>query len=105
MSKRILIVGGNSGIGEKLNKLLQEEGKETILMSRSQGGVDIQEDEPNFPEIKGAIDALVYCPGSINLKPFRGLKLADFQHDLTINYLGAVKTIKNIKDILRAEGG
>lgn len=95
MSKRILIVGGNSGIGEKLNKLLQEEGNETILMSRSQGGVDIQEDEPSFPEIEGAIDALVYCPGSINLKPFRGLKLADFQHDLTINYLGAVKTIKN----------
>jgi NAD(P)-dependent dehydrogenase (short-subunit alcohol dehydrogenase family) len=95
MSKRILIIGGNTGIGEKLNELLLADGNETIVMSRSQGGVDIQDDEPNFPEVEGPIDALVYCPGSINLKPFRGLKIADFQHDLNINYLGAIKTIKN----------
>jgi 3-oxoacyl-[acyl-carrier protein] reductase len=95
MTKRVLIVGGNTGIGAALNKQLLAEGVETILISRNQGGVDVLDDEPNFPVIDGAIDALVYCPGSINLKPFRGLKISDFQHDMDVNYFGAVKTIKN----------
>lgn len=95
MTKRVLIVGGNTGIGAALNEQLLAEGTETILISRNQGGVDVLEDEPNFPVIEGGIDALVYCPGSINLKPFRGLKLSDFHHDMEVNYFGAVKTIKN----------
>ena len=95
MTKRVLIVGGNTGIGAALNEQLLAEGVETILISRNQGGVDVIDDEPNFPVIDGAIDALVYCPGSINLKPFRGLKISDFQHDMDVNYFGAVKTIKN----------
>jgi len=95
MTKRVLIVGGNTGIGAALNEQLLAEGIETILISRNQGGVDVLNDEPNFPVIDGAIDALVYCPGSINLKPFRGLKISDFQHDMDVNYFGAVKTIKN----------
>ena len=95
MTKRVLIVGGNTGIGAALNEQLLAEGVETILISRNQGGVDVIDDEPNFLVIDGAIDALVYCPGSINLKPFRGLKISDFQHDMDVNYFGAVKTIKN----------
>lgn len=95
MIKRVLIVGGNTGIGAALNEQLLAEGVETILISRNQGGVDVLDDEPNFPVIDGAIDALVYCPGSISLKPFRGLKISDFQHDMDVNYFGAVKTIKN----------
>ena len=95
MNKRVLIVGGNTGIGKTLNELLFADGHETHLISRSQGNVDVLDEEPNFPSIEGSIDALVYCPGSINLKPFRGLKMADFQHDLNVNYLGAIKTIKH----------
>ena len=95
MNKRILIVGGNTGIGKTLNELLFADGHETHLISRSQSNVDVLDEEPNFPSIEGSIDALVYCPGSINLKPFRGLKMADFQHDLNVNYLGAIKTIKH----------
>jgi 3-oxoacyl-[acyl-carrier protein] reductase len=95
MNKRVLIVGGNTGIGKTLNELLFADGHETHLISRSQGNVDVLDEEPNFPSIEGSIDALVYCPGSINLKPFRGLKIADFQHDLNVNYLGAIKTIKH----------
>lgn len=106
MNKQILIVGGSSGIGNALNNLLNEEGHEIINISRSQGGTDVLDESPNFPIIDGALDALVYCPGSINLKPFRGLKMEDFQHDLEVNYLGAIKTIKhylpNLKEAERA---
>lgn len=102
MNKRVLILGGNSGIGASLNEILQAEGVETILWSRSQDGLDVTEAEPQFPVLEGAIDALVYCPGSINLKPFRGLKIGDFEHDMNVNYLGAVKTIKHVLPNLKA---
>jgi NAD(P)-dependent dehydrogenase (short-subunit alcohol dehydrogenase family) len=45
MTKRILIVGGNTGIGAALNEQLLAEGFETILISRNQGGVDVLDDE------------------------------------------------------------
>lgn len=102
MNKRVLILGGNSGIGASLNEILQAEGVETILWSRSQDGLDVTEAEPQFPVLEGAIDALVYCPGSINLKPFRGFKIGDFEHDMNVNYLGAVKTIKHVLPNLKA---
>lgn len=50
------------------------------------------------------IDGLVYCPGSINLKPFTSLKLKDFQDDLNINYLGLVRILKQTVNLLRKNG-
>ena len=40
------------------------------------------------------IDALIYCPGSINLKPITRLSTEDFEQDYQINVIGAVKCIK-----------
>jgi NAD(P)-dependent dehydrogenase (short-subunit alcohol dehydrogenase family) len=37
---------------------------------------------------------LVYCPGSINLKPISRLSLDDFRADFEINVLGAVKSVQ-----------
>ena len=39
------------------------------------------------------MDGLVYCPGSINLKPFKMLSEDAFQNDLDINFIGLVKTV------------
>jgi NAD(P)-dependent dehydrogenase (short-subunit alcohol dehydrogenase family) len=44
--------------------------------------------------ILNTIDGIVYCPGSINLKPFSRLKLDDFKQDFKINVLSAVKVIQ-----------
>ena len=52
------------------------------------------QDESTFPSIEGEIDGLVYFPGSINLRPFSGLKLSDFQTDYEINVLGLIKILK-----------
>lgn len=95
MSKHILIIGGNSGIGLKLAELLRHEGCQVTTASRKDGDLDVTEDSPKFPEINLPIDGIVYCPGSILLKPFRGLKIENFQDDLLVNYLGAVKTIQH----------
>jgi NAD(P)-dependent dehydrogenase (short-subunit alcohol dehydrogenase family) len=44
---------------------------------------------------------LVYCPGTINLKPFRSLKREDILHDFEVNALGAWKVIKAAYKYLR----
>ncbi|MAD30438.1 MAG: oxidoreductase, partial [Flavobacteriaceae bacterium] len=45
-----------------------------------------------------------YCPGSINLRPFKGLKLDAFQTDFEINVLGAVRSLKSVLGHLSASG-
>jgi NAD(P)-dependent dehydrogenase (short-subunit alcohol dehydrogenase family) len=46
---------------------------------------------PNLPEV---IDGLVYCPGTINLKPFHRFTIEDFQKDYNVNVLGAVRVLQ-----------
>ena len=99
--KTTLIIGASSGIGKALaNKLIQE--KETVIsISRNLPDAsfshyhqhDILSDD-DLPKLDGAIDGLVYCPGSINLKPFRTLKQQDFENDFKLNVLGAIKSIQ-----------
>ena len=48
-----------------------------------------------------AIDALVYCPGSINLKPISRLSQQDFSNDFSINVLGAVTVIQKYLPVLK----
>jgi NAD(P)-dependent dehydrogenase (short-subunit alcohol dehydrogenase family) len=47
----------------------------------------------------------VYCPGTINLKPFHRLTREEFQQDLNINLLGAIDTLQNtFKNLKNAKG-
>ena len=46
-----------------------------------------------LPDIEN-IDVLIYCPGSINLKPIMSLSIDDFKNDFEINVIGAVKVIQ-----------
>ncbi len=99
--KTTLIIGASSGIGKALaNKLIKQ--RETVIsISRNLPGAsfshfyqhDILSNE-EMPTLNGTIDGLVYCPGSINLKPFRTLKKQDFLDDLELNVLGAIKAIQ-----------
>lgn len=99
--QNILIIGGSRGIGYALLKNLVENNK-VINVSRfspsfshinlSNFNKDILVDDlPNLEEV----DSIIYCPGSINLKPISRLKLEDFRSDFEINVIGAVKTIQH----------
>jgi 3-oxoacyl-[acyl-carrier protein] reductase len=102
MGKNILIIGGSSGIGEALANQLNDGSNPLYLASRSESDVtgenvryqhiDVLEDfQLDLPE---QLDAVVYCPGSINLKPFHRLKEEDFLADFKVNHIGAVKVIQ-----------
>lgn len=107
--KTYIVVGGSKGIGKAiLNFLLKEHKHKVINISRSQPETehenlthhecDVLQDE--LPNIDNA-DGLVYCPGSINLKPINRFSLDEFREDYEINVIGAVKTIQKYLDVLK----
>lgn len=109
--RKFVIVGGNKGIGKAIVNMLKEE-HEVINICRSQDHLDpdiqhitadILKDE--LPDIEGEIHGLVYCPGSIQLKPIQRLSLDDFRRDFEIHVLGAVKTIQKYLKALRKGNG
>jgi len=99
--KHILIVGGSKGIGNAILNEQLEAGNKVINISRTTPEIthvnlehhDLDVLESELPEVS-ELDALIYCPGSINLKPINRLSVDDFQSDFNINVLGAVKTIQ-----------
>ena len=109
--KTILVVGGSKGIGNAIVTSLQETHK-VINFSRSEVAshvnvthysIDVLEDE--LPELSEDINGLVFCPGSINLKPIGRLKLNDFRSDFEINVIGAVKVIQKYINSLKNNNG
>lgn len=107
---KVLIIGGSQGIGLELTQLLLES-HEVYNLSRHAPSmdhpnlhhfdVDILTDE--IPVIED-IQSIVYCPGSILLKPITSLKESDFIHDFNINVLGAVKVIQKYVRKLKKQG-
>ena len=105
--KTYIVVGGSRGIGNALVNNLLEHNK-VINISRNppdsshpnleHRSCDVLVDD--LPEISAA-DGLVYCPGSINLKPISRLSLDDFRADYEINVIGAVKAIQKYLNVLK----
>jgi 3-oxoacyl-[acyl-carrier protein] reductase len=105
--KNILIVGGSKGIG---SAILLQQLQTSFVHNISRNAPDIS--HPNLkhysidvlhdtlPDIEN-IDVLIYCPGSINLKPIGSLSIDDFRNDFEINVIGAVKTIQKYLPVLK----
>ncbi|MFZ9045178.1 MAG: SDR family NAD(P)-dependent oxidoreductase [Cyclobacteriaceae bacterium] len=99
--KKILVVGGSSGIGKSVIEKLLAQGAEVWNLSRNEvrmpgvihQTVDITEKELNF-DLPETLAGLVYAPGTINLRPFNALKIEDFQRDWEVNVLGFIKIMK-----------
>lgn len=102
--KNIVIIGGNSGIGKTLAEKLESEGANVFSFSRSAEGdqkIDVTSEDDFSGKFPDQIDGLVYCPGTINLKPFHRFSLSDFQNDLEVNFLGAVKVLQTAMKALK----
>jgi 3-oxoacyl-[acyl-carrier protein] reductase len=105
--KNIVIIGGSKGIG---SAILLQQLENNIVHNLSRNAPDISHPnlkhyavdvlKDNLPEIEN-IDVLIYCPGSINLKPIASLSIDDFRNDFEINVIGAVKTIQKYLPVLK----
>jgi len=103
--KNIFVVGGSSGIGLEIVKKLEDNQNEVFVGSRTSETLtdypqvhhlqlDVTKDFSDLQGLPEILHGLVYCPGTIILKPFQRLTIADFRRDLEINLLGAVKVIQ-----------
>jgi 3-oxoacyl-[acyl-carrier protein] reductase len=103
--KNILLIGGSYGIGLAIAKQLQFENNVFIASRSNENLADIEAtyipfdastDVLDTSKLPSVIDGLVYCPGSINLRPFKGIKPETFEADLQINFISLVKVIQSI---------
>ena len=102
---KFLIIGGSSGIGKSLSEILLDQGHEVFATYKSTNtdwieGVsyhyfDVLEDN-KVDFIEGELDGVVYCPGSIPLKPFRRLEKDDLVNDFNLHVTGAVNVIQQV---------
>ncbi len=109
--KNILLIGGSYGIGLAIAKELQY-GNNVFIASRTNENIadlnvthipfDALQDTLDIAQLPAVIHGLVYCPGSINLRPFRGLKPDAFENDLQINFISMIKVIQSILPNLTA---
>ncbi len=111
--KNYVIVGGSHGIGFGLVQRLSEAGHSATVLSRTNEKlaglkgvnhvtVDVTTDEISTDWLPDSIDGLAYCPGSINLRSFRGLKPEVFREDFELNVVGAVKCLQAALSGLKA---
>jgi NAD(P)-dependent dehydrogenase (short-subunit alcohol dehydrogenase family) len=102
--KNILIIGGSSGIGEAIVSQLGDRAN-LFLGSRSVNNkssnvsklefeYDVMNNSPLPVELPEKLDGLVYCPGTIRLRPFAQLKDEEYMEDHQINFMGAVRVIR-----------
>ena len=105
--KNIVIIGGTKGIGKSIVGEVVENHK-VVCLSRNQTdfshvnytfhNFDALVDD--YPDLD-SVDCLIYCPGSINLKPISTLSLDDFRNDFELNVIGAVRAIKKYLNLLK----
>jgi len=103
MTKTFLIAGGTSGIGAETATLLRDSQHEVLLAGRGDS-VDQPFDAENAEstmELPDQLHGAVYFPGTITLRPFNSLSDKDFQRDLEINLLGAVRFLRQAYPSLR----
>ena len=110
--KNYLIIGGSSGIGNELAIQLSQSGNQVFAtFNKSEPkneNAHIQFHQLNVLEETLSLDflpdelaGLVYCPGSINLKPFERIKPADFETDYKLQVIGAIKIIQSVLSRLK----
>lgn len=104
--KNILIIGGSSGIGKELSTMLSQNGDNVFATYNNNNQsnstnlnyfkFDVLNDSFNSDDLPETIDGLVYCPGTINLKPFARIKEEEFVEDYKLQVIGAIKVIQEI---------
>ena len=111
---KVLIVGGSKGIGKAATELCLEAGHEVIVAARTNDEISHLPVEFIELDVEQGVDALedidelnglLYCPGSIKLRPFHRLETSDFESDFQLNVLGAVDVLRTTMPALKSGNG
>lgn len=106
----ILIIGGGSGVGASLVNSLKNTHQVYTSFHSSQiepetnvhpFHLNVMSDDWDLNSLPDEIHGLVYCPGSINLLPFKRIKPEDFVNDYKLQVLGAVRIIQGLLEALK----
>ena len=107
-----LIIGASSGIGKKLAEQLSESGHHifgTYCKNEIHSNnpliqfhpLNVLDENIVFDFLPETLSGVIYCPGSINLRPFERIKPNDFIDDYNLQVVGAIKTIQNVATKLK----
>jgi NAD(P)-dependent dehydrogenase (short-subunit alcohol dehydrogenase family) len=58
--------------------------------------LNVLDENVAFDFLPESLSGIIYCPGSINLRPFERIKPIDFVNDYNLQVVGAVKTIQAV---------
>jgi NAD(P)-dependent dehydrogenase (short-subunit alcohol dehydrogenase family) len=100
-----LIIGASSGIGKTLTSQLAADNHQvfgTYNKNEIQSEnpmikyfqLDVLDEVLDLGFLPEEIHGIIYCPGSINLRPFERIKPIDFINDYNLQVIGAIKVIQ-----------
>ena len=120
--KKIVIIGGSGSIGSSIAKEVLKNGFDPHLIGRNffsltklskeiKCSFDMA-DVTKTDELKNVLEkcgnnisGLIYCAGSINLKPLSEAHENDYIDSFKVNTLGAIVAIKSLIDVLKDNNG
>ncbi|KAA9339401.1 SDR family oxidoreductase [Hymenobacter busanensis] len=115
--KTILVVGASSGIGLATTTLLLARGATLVTASRHVSEelaalgtkhltLDVTQPlGPALDVLPETLHGVVYCPGSIVLRPFERLSPEQFRQDFELNVVGAVQVLQAAMKRLKKASG
>jgi len=114
MQKNYVIVGASGGIGREIVQQLLAGGANIWTYSRQPLAeehaevtwtfFDAVQPEAQLENLPDVVHGFVYCPGSINLKPFHRIRPDDLRKELEINVVGAFNAMQQVFPRLKSSG-